>query len=61
MTPDERLDLEFAYVSYGDSCKDVHSPAQVCRREFGHADEHACGFGAQRRRWPNLDNATRVP
>jgi len=48
---DERLDLEFAYTSYADSCKDLYSPHYLCRRPADHADQHAAGFGAHRLLW----------
>ena len=47
---DKMLDLEFAFTSHDDSCKDLyHLGAQsgedvYCRRERGH-DVHASGFG----------------
>lgn len=51
MTPDERLDLEFAYTTQTDSCKDLYSPFVWCRRPWRHKDEHAAGFGPGRIRW----------
>jgi len=51
MSSDDRLDLEFAYTSYRDSCRDLYSPHYVCRRPLGHDGVHAAGFGAERLRW----------
>ena len=51
MSTDERLDLEFAYTSYQDSCRDLYSPHYLCRRPVGHDGVHAAGFGAGRVRW----------
>lgn len=51
MTTDEQLDLEFAYTSYGDSCRDVYSLVYRCRRPYGHEGVHAAGFGTHRVRW----------
>ena len=51
MSSDDRLDLEFAYTSYRDSCRDLYSPQYVCRRPVGHEGVHAAGFGAERLRW----------
>lgn len=52
MSPsDERLTLEFAYTSYGDSCRELYSPDVLCRRPAGHKLEHAAGFGKDRVRW----------
>ena len=51
MSFDERLDLEFAYTSYRDSCRDPYSPSYRCRRPIGHDGAHAAGFGAHRVRW----------
>jgi hypothetical protein len=48
---DSRLDLEFAFTTWRNSCRDLFSPHQCCRRQRGHAGEHACGFGADRVRW----------
>lgn len=49
---DTALDLEFAYTSWRDSCRDLYSLVQCCRRLRGHDGDHASGFGAARRRWP---------
>ena len=51
MSIDERLDLEFAYTSYADSCRDVYSLTYRCRRPHGHDGVHAAGFGTHRVRW----------
>ena len=51
MSSDDRLDLEFAYTTYRDSCRDLYSPHYVCRRPLGHDGVHAAGFGAERLRW----------
>jgi hypothetical protein len=51
MSSDERLDLEFAYTRYDDSCRDLYSPHYMCRRPIGHDGVHAAGFGDHRLRW----------
>ena len=51
MSSDERLDLEFAYTTYDDSCGDLYSPHYLCRRPAGHDGVHAAGFGRSRVRW----------
>jgi hypothetical protein len=51
MITDERLDLEFAYVTYDDSCRDLYGPWHLCRRPRGHDGEHAAGYGTNRVRW----------
>jgi hypothetical protein len=51
MTSDSRLDLEFAFTSDRDSCRDLYSPYYYCRRPRGHDDVHAAGFGSARLRW----------
>lgn len=51
MASDERLDLEFAYTTYDDSCRDLYSPHYLCRRPSGHEGVHAAGFGGHRVRW----------
>jgi hypothetical protein len=51
MTSDSQLDLEFAYTSHQDSCKDLYSPFYYCRRPLGHGGVHAAGYGANRVRW----------
>jgi hypothetical protein len=48
---DAQLDLEFAYITYADSCWDLYSPDICCRRRRGHDGEHASGFGVHRLRW----------
>jgi hypothetical protein len=51
MSSDDRLDLEFAYTSYRESCRALYSPQYLCRRPVGHDGAHAAGFGADRVRW----------
>ena len=51
MSSDDRLELEFAYTSYRDSCRDLYSPQYLCRRPVGHEGTHAAGFGDERVRW----------
>jgi hypothetical protein len=51
MTSDEQLDLEFAYTTYDDSCRNLYSPHYLCRRPAGHQGAHAAGFGLDRLRW----------
>ncbi|HYJ66520.1 MAG TPA: hypothetical protein VEX15_02540 [Nocardioidaceae bacterium] len=51
MSFDERLDLEFAYTSYANSCRDLYSLDYRCRRPVGHDGVHAAGFGTHRVRW----------
>lgn len=65
MADDDRLDLEFAYTSFQDSCRDLHSLLYRCRRPSGHTGVHAAGFGTQRIRWSkgdedDLDSAVAV-
>lgn len=48
---DRKLDLEFAYTSWRQSCKDRYSLAYQCRRPAGHLGLHAAGFGSARLRW----------
>jgi hypothetical protein len=48
---DTTLDIEFAYTSWQQSCRNLYSIEQACRRPGGHADAHAAGFGAARVRW----------
>lgn len=52
---DAQLTDEFAYTSHDDSCKDLYSLMQYCRRQRGHEGDHAAGFGKTRRRWPRAD------
>ncbi len=62
MSTDERLDLEFAYTTYQDSCRDLYSPYYYCRRPRRHDGVHAAGFGAHRLRWdPQTDLVLRLP
>lgn len=51
MPDDNRLDLEFAYTSFQDSCRDLHSLVYRCRRPVGHSGAHAAGYGGHRIRW----------
>jgi hypothetical protein len=51
MSSDDRLDLEFAYTTYQDSCRDLYSPSYFCRRPVCHDGVHAAGFGTNRLRW----------
>lgn len=53
MDTNDRLDLEFAYTSWADSCRDVYSVSYCCRRPDGHPGQHAAGFGWHRVIWPN--------
>lgn len=52
----DKLDLEFAYTAYADSCKDLYAPGILCRRPANHEPEweHAAGFGKDRVRWKAL-------
>lgn len=49
---ERELDVEFAYTGHRESCRDLRSPEQYCRRPRGHDGEHATGFGTRRVRWP---------
>jgi hypothetical protein len=51
MSTDDRLDLEFAYTTYQDSCRDIYSPHYFCRRPVRHEGVHAAGYGSNRLRW----------
>lgn len=51
LVPDATLDLEFAFTGWLDSCRDLLSPTQCCRRARNHGGEHAAGFGTGRVRW----------
>jgi len=48
---DDRLDVEFAYTPWSDSCGDLYSIVQCCRRPQGHGGDHASGYGTTRVRW----------
>ncbi len=58
---DAQLDLEFAFTSWRESCRDpAVAPSVIpgafldllqCRRRAGHDGDHAAGYGEQRRRW----------
>lgn len=50
--PDDRaLDLEFAFTTWQESCRDPYPTLQQCRRRAGHEGQHAAGFGVGRNRW----------
>lgn len=49
---DARLDIEFAYTDWADSCRDLYSIVRCCRRPKGHSDTHASGHAQHRLRWP---------
>jgi hypothetical protein len=48
---DARLTLEFAYTSWQQSCRNLYTIEQACRRPRGHEGEHAAGYGGARSRW----------
>ena len=48
---DARLNAEFAYTSWQQSCRNIYTIEQACRRPRGHDGEHAAGYGAARSRW----------
>jgi hypothetical protein len=48
---DARLTAEFAYTTWQQSCRDLYTIDQACRRPRGHDGEHAAGYGAARSRW----------
>ncbi|GAA1579380.1 hypothetical protein GCM10009789_36370 [Kribbella sancticallisti] len=58
MSSDQRLDLEFAYGTYQDSCRDLYSPHYFCRRALGHDGVHAAGFGSSEPRWEHRTDHT---
>lgn len=47
------LDLEFAWTTWEQSCKDEHPDRadRACRRPKHHTEDHASGFGSQRLTW----------
>jgi hypothetical protein len=53
---DQILDLEFAFTTWDQSCKDPLltdlADFRQCRRAIDHDGDHACGFGSARVRWP---------
>lgn len=49
---DADLDLEFAYTTYRNSCRDVRGKHRHCRRPKNHDGDHASGFGTERLIWP---------
>lgn len=51
---DAALDLEFAWTTWADSCRDASPSMHECRRAYGHDGAHAAGFGSQRRRWDDV-------
>ncbi len=51
LSADTQLDLEFAYTSWPESCRDPSPTMQQCRRPYRHDGDHAAGYGEQRRRW----------
>lgn len=63
LTPDERLDQEFAFISYNRSCQDplvtAEGDLRECQRIAGHADStldhadprHCSGFKEWRIWW----------
>lgn len=55
---DEQLDREFAWTSWGTSCRDTRAANRACRRPAGHTGDHASGFGAQREIWPRAAEST---
>ncbi len=57
MTDD--LDLEFAFTSWQQSCRDPLPTLQQCRRRKNHKGLHAAGYGADRREW--ADAAAEAP
>jgi len=52
---DAVLDVEFAYTAWENSCRDLYSLAQCCRRPAGHDDDHASGYGPTRVRWARYE------
>ena len=49
---DTLIDLEFAFVSWDDSCRNLYAIDRCCRRPAGHAPAvHASGFGTGRVWW----------
>lgn len=68
---DAILDLEFAYTSWRDSCRDtitgghvdadglLHFDVRACRRPYRHEGQCAAGYGTHRIRWtPITERAT---
>lgn len=56
MDPDKLMDMEFAFVSWEDSCHDPFITAdgdfRECRRTAHHRDKkHCSGFGVDRIWW----------
>lgn len=48
---DAELDVEFAYTTWQQSCRNLYTIDQACRRPRGHDDGHAAGYGSARVRW----------
>jgi hypothetical protein len=49
--PDAQLDQEFAYIPWRSACRNLYDVDMFCRRPSGHDEEHAAGFGQNRKRW----------
>ncbi len=48
---DAVLALEFAYTAWSESCRNLFTIDQCCRRPHDHGGDHASGYGVSRRRW----------
>ncbi len=48
----DQIDLEFAYGTWQDSCRNIYSLDRCCRRFRNHDGDHASGFGNNRITWP---------
>jgi hypothetical protein len=48
---DSVLTMEFAYTAWSESCRNLFTIDQCCRRPYNHAGNHASGYGVSRRRW----------
>lgn len=48
---DAVLALEFAYTVWSESCRNLFTIDQCCRRPYDHGGNHASGYGVSRRRW----------
>jgi hypothetical protein len=53
---DARLDMEFAYTTWQQSCRDLYTIGQACRRPRSHEGQHAAGYGRDRARWTQWHN-----
>jgi hypothetical protein len=52
LSHDQMLDLEFAFVTWEDSCRSAVRDNLCCRRLRGHTQgKHASGFGPNRVEW----------